>query len=420
MSEINIQQIKDNVRLTSFTDPHFKTMRISVDMLIPLSELTAAKYGILPSLVSRSSRSFPNYTALSRKLAELYGASLDSNVRKMGAYQVLTVSANGIASRYALNSEDMFYELSQLLFSVLLDPLTDEDGNFPEDGFEQEKRQLLELKKAEYNDKILYAHQRCEELLFSGESLGVNRHGSAQEIESLSRNELMPAWNELLQKARFEIFTLGDCQPNSQLFIENFFNVGNEFTVPEKALSISSEVRRLTEEQPVAQSKLAMAFSVPIPKGERLLYQLMCMVFGGSPRSKLFLNVREKQGLCYYCSSSLDFHTSTIYVNSGVETENLEKAESAILEQLEKLQQGEVTEEELQSAKLAFRNSIRSVTDSLGAVEYWCLSRVFDQEPDTPEQAGEKLMAYTLEDVIRASKEVRLSAIFCLKGSELA
>ena len=72
----------------------------------------------------------------------------------------------------------MFQELCGLLFSVLFDPLRDKDGLFPQEGFEQEKRQLLELKDAEFNDKIVYAHQRCEEILFEGQPAGVNRHGS--------------------------------------------------------------------------------------------------------------------------------------------------------------------------------------------------------------------------------------------------
>ena len=218
MSQIKTVSITDAVRLRCFTDPHFKTMKISVDMLIPMSALKAAQYGILPSLVSRATREYPDYASLSGRLSELYGASLDSSVRKLGEYQVLTLSAAGISSRYALEGEDMFQELCGLLFSVLFDPLRDKDGLFPQEGFEQEKRQLLELKDAEFNDKIVYAHQRCEEILFQGQPAGVNRHGSREEIASLNREELSGAWQELLQNSRFEVFVLGDCEPNPELF----------------------------------------------------------------------------------------------------------------------------------------------------------------------------------------------------------
>ena len=81
---------------------------------------------------------------------------------------MLSLSANGISSRYAFGGEDMFAQLTGLLFDVLFDPLKDQEGLFPEDGFRQEQRQLLEMLDSEYNDKMVYAHQRCEELLFPG------------------------------------------------------------------------------------------------------------------------------------------------------------------------------------------------------------------------------------------------------------
>ena len=72
------QQIGDSVRLHSFTDSRYKTMRVSVNMRVPLVRESAAAYGILPALVSRATDRYPDYTALSARLAALYGASLSS------------------------------------------------------------------------------------------------------------------------------------------------------------------------------------------------------------------------------------------------------------------------------------------------------------------------------------------------------
>ena len=85
-----------------FYGSSFKTMKISVDMLIPMSALKAAQYGILPSLVSRATREYPDYASLSGRLSGFTAPLFDSSVRKLGKYQVLTLSAAGISSRYAL------------------------------------------------------------------------------------------------------------------------------------------------------------------------------------------------------------------------------------------------------------------------------------------------------------------------------
>ena len=118
-------------------------------------------------------------------------------------------------------------------------------------------------------------------------------------------------------------------------------------------------------------------FRVDSTPEERHQFQLMAMVLGGVPSSKLFQNVREKMSLCYYCSSGLVGNSRSMFIESGVETSNLEKAEEAIYGQLSALQKGELTEEELLSAKLAYCNSLRSINDSLPAMESAYLGQVF-------------------------------------------
>lgn len=415
MSEIMTYPISGAVTLKSFTDPSFKTMRASVNMLLPMNRATAAKYAILPSLVSRATREYPDYTALGRRLAELYGASLGSGVQKIGEYQALGLSVGGIASRYALDGEDMFSELTGLLFSVLFDPLKDGDGLPPLDGFTQEKRQQLEQKDAEFSDKMIYAHQRCHELLFEGRPAGVDRLGSREDIEALTREDLRGVWEELIREARFEIFTLGDCQPDVEAVREKFAGLGQRRELGPVPYE-KPQLRRVTDCQPVAQSKLTMALRARVPKEERLLFQLMSAVLGEPTSSKLFQNVREKQSLCYYCDSAFSWVNNALFIESGVETENLDLAEEAIMDQLAALQRGEVTGDELQYAKLYMCNGLRSMRDSLHRIEGWYLSRAFDQPDLSPEQAAGILMGYTVDDVVQAANRLEPAVIYKLKG----
>ena len=87
MSRIITYPVSDAVTLSSFIDSSFKTMRLAVNMLIPVSASRVAQYALLPSLVSRATRQYPDYTSLSVRLAELYGASLGSGVQKNGEFQ---------------------------------------------------------------------------------------------------------------------------------------------------------------------------------------------------------------------------------------------------------------------------------------------------------------------------------------------
>ncbi len=418
MSNNKSYQIGKAAVLRSYTDPRFKTMKISVNMLVPLTKRTAAVYGILPGLITRATKEYPNFAALNQRLSELYGASINTGVRKMGGFQCLSVSASGISNRYALGGDDMFSELSSLLFSALFSPLKEKDGSFPKEHFQQEQRQLLELKDAEYNGKITYAHQQCEALLLKGKDAGIDRYGSREDIAGLDLRQLSEAWEELVSSARFEIFALGDCEPDPEIFRERFSQIGTPRTLEFLPYEEPGDLRRSVEEQPLSQSKLSLAFRADSKSEERFLFQLMSAILGGVPSSKLFQNVREKMGLCYYCSSVYSVLNRALFIESGVETKNIGKAETEILNQLQKLQAGEITEEELLSAKLALCNSFRSVGDSLNAVEVWYLSQAFSKEGKTPEQAVQQVMAYTADQVAEAAGKLKFAAAYCLKGRE--
>lgn len=415
MADIKTFKISDGVNLKCYCDDSFKTIRISVNMMIPLSGDTAAKYGILPALVSRATKEYPDYTALQQKLSSLYGAYLDSCVSKIGEFQLLTIAAGGISSKYAFDKEDMVKELSELLFSVIFSPFKDETGLFPEDGFEQEKRQILEVFDSEFNDKIFYARRKCMEIAFSGEPEGINRYGEREDIENLKREDLTKAWEEVLNNSHFEVFALGNFEPDVSIFESAFNGYGKPLTARCPKF-VKRPVETVTEEMQLSQSKLVMAMKVDTNAKEILLYKLFSAVFGGTASSKLFVNVREKMSLCYYCSSRMDSSTNMLIVESGVETENIEKTRDAIIEQLEDIKNGNVTDDELMAAKLALRNSYSSISDSLHATESWYLSQTFFGELKNPEEMANKVMTYSKEDIVGAAKKVNLDTVFILRG----
>lgn len=62
-------------------------------------------------------------------------------------------------------------------------------------------------------------------------------------------------------------------------------------------------------------------------------------------------------------------------------------------------------------------DSIRSVGDSLTAIENWYLSHIFDAKPASPEQFIESIHAVTREDIVKAAGQLQLDTIYLLKGN---
>ena len=191
--------------------PQFKTARVSAHLVLPLTTPeNAALYALVPNMISRATREYPDYTQFGKRLAELYGASVQPGVTRVGDNQILTLAAAGIANPYAFGGEDVQQALSEMLESILFTPLCDENGLFPEDGFLQEQRQLLETLDAEYNDKATYAMQRCVQTMFAGEPAGVPRIGTREAILNATREGVKAAWEYAVKHAQICQFTIGD------------------------------------------------------------------------------------------------------------------------------------------------------------------------------------------------------------------
>ena len=77
----------------------------------------------------------------------------------------------------------------------------------------------------------------------------------------------------------------------------------------------------------------------------------MTDIFGGGPYSRLFMNVREKLSLCYYCSARLIRGKGIIVIQSGIEKENRQKVLDEINRQLDIMKNGEFSDEDFEASK---------------------------------------------------------------------
>jgi predicted Zn-dependent peptidase len=422
MTGIEQRSVCDGVNFRSIRDGRFKTVRMSIHFFRPLVRADASVNAILPYLLTRACKKYPDYTKLNQHLAELYGADIDADVKKLGDTQILSVSVTGLADRYALAGEQISGELSRLLCSMLFEPPF-QDGMFPQEGFEQEKRQMIETLDSEFGDKRLYSFRRCEEIMCAKEPCGIGRYGTKEEIRAMKRESLNEAWQRMIHSSRAEILVLGDCDPEPVYrdFSAAFQNLGRSQAdeCPTCVVRTVAEAKDVTEKTDVAQSKLVMGFRAGCADPEKQVpaMKLMCALYGGTPNSKLFLNVREKMSLCYYCSSMYNPIKGILSVQSGVEEKNIEKAKTEILAQLEEVKQGNFTDDDLTAAKLSLCNSYHTISDSLDGLEGWYLSKTFSDPGRTPEREAEMINAVTREELIEAARQVVLDTVYRLTGN---
>lgn len=422
MTNIERKEIATNVFFNSVKVERFKTMKLSCTAYIPLTKETAAMSAMLSQVLTKSCEEYPTLMQFSRKLGSLYGATVSGGANKSGDVRTLKLVVSAIDDRFALGGESVAEDVSKLLCEVLFKPKV-KDGKFDSDDLEQERRQLIEYIDAQFNDKQVYAALRCTEIMCQGEPYGITRHGGVDTINKINCENLYSGWQELLKTARFEIFFVGGKgeKEAENVFKEAFSKVERQpAKLENKVICDVKEVKDVTEEMELSQSKLIIGMRTGIdaldPRSDAM--KLMSAVLGGTAHSKLFNNVREKLSLCYYCSSRYDSRKGILRIESGVESENIEKAKEAIFTEIEEMKKGNITDFEMESAKLSICDSYRTLDDSVDGIEAWYSMQVFDDKFKNLDEKLEGIMKVTKEQVIEAANLLKTDTIYVLKGNQ--
>ena len=416
--ELCREEIGGGVYFSALRDPKFKHNSITAALITPLEEETVTANAILPFLLRKGSRSCPDMTRLKQRLCDLYGASLGADVIKMGEYQILTTSITGVDDRFALAGESISAGCARLLGEILLDPNI-VDGAFPEADLQLERQYLIDTIEAEINEKRSYALNRCRAVMCRGTRLAIPKYGWVEKARALTAREAAQRYRALIRTARVEIIFTGCGDPAGarEEFARLFAGVERSpapFT-PAPIVERAGEVTQETEEMDIAQSKMVLGFRAgAVPGGDTAAVKLMTFLYGGSPFSRLFIHVREKKSLCYYCAARFDQDTGIITVDIGVEKENRDKAREAILEQLSALAAGDFTEEELAAAKLSYVDSLRSIPDSLGSLAAWDLAQILRGGAASPEEEADSIRRVSREAVVAAAGRVTLDTVYFL------
>ena len=413
-------KISNGVQGLFIKNSRFKTTLAAVNFYLPLKRDRVAEFALLPFILTTCGKDYPSFRKLNCKLSKLYGAKLTASAEKIGDYQLLKMSVSVIADKYALDGETLTQEAIGLLTSLVFEPKV-EDGSFFFEDVEREKRKAIEHIKGEFSEKRIYAKERLIEEMYKDDCYGTPKCGKIEDVEAIDGTALFKAWQEMLKTAFIRINVVSNTMPAglfdsiaerlSGVDRENITDISK--TKPTKP---SKEVKKIIEKTAVNQGKLVMGFSLENAGGDTSTADSFVAtdVFGGGPYSKLFSNVREKMSLCYYCAARSVRIKGLVTVESGIEAENAEKAQKAILEQLKILQDGNLSDDEFNSSILGLSDSLKTYNDSSEALELWYSTRISDDEILSPEEFASRVKSVKKEDVIKAANGIKLNTVFLL------
>ena len=424
--EVTRTELLPGVHLTAVQTKKFKSSVLGMQFLAPLARETAALNALLPAVLRRGTAAHPDMESLSAALDELYGGTLEPTVRKKGEAQCVGFVGSFLDDAYTLDGSAVLEPAAALLGELVLEPYT-RDGAFCPDYTRQERENLVNRIRAQINDKRQYAQLRVVAEMCAGEPFGVDKLGNEETAAAVTPKALWEHYQKLLRTAPVEFYYCGSAAPDR--VAEALSAALSGLPRSEERLEADCEVRlhagaepRLEEERmDVTQGKLALGFRTGGITCWEEDYPALVMcnaVFGATPLSKLFLNVREKRSLCYYASSNLEKMKGLLLVSSGIEFGQYQQARDEILAQLEAVRRGEIEDWELEGARRTLIGGHLSTLDDQSRLEEFWLGQTAAGLDTGIEELVEGLTAVTREQVAAAAQKLELDTVYFLNGKE--
>lgn len=419
-------EVKQGIKAHIIENALFKTNIICVLLTVPLNSENVTKNALLPFLIRSGSKKYKTQLEINKHLEEMYGASFDLGIDKMGDNQVLKFFIEGINDSFVPDKRNLLKDMTDMLLELVFNTNI-EEGKFDEEVLKIEKENLRQAIEGKIDDKDYYAFETCISKMYGDNGFGLFKYGKLEDIEKIDSASLAEHYNKLIQTAKIDIFVSGDLEnenikeilqenenikklaPRSENYILN-----NEYTESKQKVE---NVQEIQEKMDVTQGKLVIGLDV-FSKQENL--QPVALVYnsilGNGANSMLFQNVREKASLAYTVKSMYIRQKGNIFIRAGIEIDNYEKALNLIKEQLINIEKGEFSDEDIENAKCYLISGIRAIPEEQDSELIFYIGAEIAKTEEDFEFYIDKIQNVSKEEIIEFAKQIQYNTIYFLKG----
>ncbi|MCR5524531.1 MAG: insulinase family protein [Lactobacillus sp.] len=399
----------------------FKMTHILIDFATPQTTTNATARNLLANLLETSTHLYPTQTALARQMAKLYGAFVSLGVGRVGRLHTVRLRSSFINNHLAQNN--LFAQVTELINQVLFHPLID-DGEFDSPTFRLQVNNLASSIKALYDDKQFYANQQLLKLYYPSDSvMRTPSFGKLPDLDYCTPASLVQTYEKMINQDKVDIFVLGNVDPEdvySAIHQLPFADRNSQLPdTPFYFQQVHEDVVSQEEQQHVSQAKLDLGYHLPIYYRDPLYPAALVFngLFGGTPYSKLFTNVREKAGLAYYASSRLAPFSGLVNVQTGIQPADYQTALTMIQEQVTELQTGNFTGDLMREVQDALVNQHYAGFDLANNIlEHHLVNQLLSLREQT--DFANQINQVTKNDVMKVASMIKLQASYLLSGEK--
>ena len=237
-----------------------------------------------------------------------------------------------------------------VLADLVLNPL------FRDDDIEKEKGVILEEIKAEVDNPEYLIHEIFSSSFWKDHPLGKPILGTNETVKKFHRDMLREYWSRVYAPSNILITAAGNLKHDGivKLASDRFSTLAAAAAPP--SLHPPKPHARLVfrNKRSLEQVHVYLGMpAYPLSHEARFVCYVLNTVLGGGMSSRLFQNIREKQGLAYSVYSELNMYhdAGCLAICAGTSAESAKKVVHSVLDELRQLHQDKVPADELRRAK---------------------------------------------------------------------
>ena len=418
--------LKQGIKAHFIKTDLYKTDLTCIIITTPLKKETVTLNALIPFMLRRGTKRLPNQSLLNKELENMYGASFNCGIDKMGDNVVLKFYIESISTEYALENENILEMNLNNLLELVFDPI--QKGELLNEEFlNLEKENLKKVINRKIDDKDSYALDRCISKMYGDDKFGLYKFGYEEDVDQITIEDISNYYNWLIQNSKIDIFVSGNINPNEIEYflnqnsnikklrprIENYI-LNNEFT---ESKQIVDCVKEISEKMDVTQGKLVIGLDI-LSDIENL--QIVSLVYnailGEGANSMMFQNVREKASLAYSARSTFVKQKLNIFIRCGIQIENYEKTVELIKVQLENLKKGEFDQEDVQNAKTYLISSLKNVAEEQDTEVIYYIGQEISKTNMSLEEYINKVEGVTKDQIVELANSIQINTIYFLRN----
>lgn len=422
-----IQTNLQGMKLSFIRLEKFKTIGLSLKFIQKFDVAELNRRALVPLILIAGTKNHPNKQEIQKQLDYLYGTDLYVSTQKIGNESVVSFDMNLVNERYLLDKTDLLEAGIRLLSEVIFFPKM-VHAHFSTRIANAEKRMLKEDLEAQYHDKFEYSFELFKKKMFQGESFEYSPRGILESIDQENIQDLTNYYRKMIHQDQKEMLIIGDFDiARVKYLISKYFvfpDVNIKATWIDEETSSRSLPQKVVDYGDLSQSRISIGFRTNIRSTDRLFHSMVLfnLLFGETDQSLLFQTVREEMQLAYYVSSAYMPNKGVLFVFAGVDPSKEEEASNTVLQVLEKLQKGIISDESIFLAKEYYISRLRKNNDSMQNImaRTFMNIQLFGRMIEI-EELIQAISEVTKSDIIQAGQSLVLDTIhFYKKGDSHA